>query len=124
MGGETMKTGATRKIVINTSFGAFCLSHAAFRYLREQGQREALAEEDLGTHWPIASRPDEPSLNQFGALIPRDDRHLVQAVETMGAGANGHAASLKVVEIPHEINWVIEKTDGVEHVSEEHRTWA
>jgi hypothetical protein len=119
-----MKSGTTRKVVINTSFGDFCVSHAAFRYLREQGQREALKEEDLGAHWPVASRPDEPSLNRFGALIPRDDRHLVQAVETMGVGANGHAASLKVVEIPKEIDWLIEKIDGVERVSEAHRTWA
>lgn len=118
-----MKSGATRKIVINTSFGDFCVSHAAFRYLRDQGQREALQEEDLGAHWPVASRPDEPSLNRFGSLIPRDDRHLVQAVETMGVNANGHAASLKVVEIPKEIDWLIEKTDGLEHVSEAHRTW-
>jgi len=53
-----MKTDSTKKVVINTSFGEFCLSHAAFRYLREQGQREALAEEDLGAHWPVASRPE------------------------------------------------------------------
>ena len=119
-----MKTDSTKKVVINTSFGEFCLSHAAFRYLREQGQREALAEEDLGAHWPVASRPDEPSLNRFGALIPRDDRHLVQAVESLGVSANGHAANLKVVEVPQDIHWLIEKIDGVERVSEAHRTWA
>ncbi len=119
-----MKTDATKKVVINTSFGEFCVSYAAFKLLREQGQPEALAEEDLGAHWPVASRPDEPSLNRFGMLIPRDDRHLVQAVEKLGAGANGHAASLKVVEIPHDVHWVIERTDGVEHISEQHRTWA
>jgi len=119
-----MKTDAMQKVVINTSFGTFCVSHTAFRYLREQGQREALAEEDLGAHWPVASRPDEPSLNQFGSLIPRDDRHLVQAVESLGMSANGHAANLKVVEIPQDIQWLIEKTGGVEHVSEAHRTWA
>lgn len=118
-----MKTEATRKVVINKSFGEFCLSHAAFRFLREQGQREALAEEDLGAHWPVASRPDEPSLNRFGMLIPRDDRHLVQAVEKLGVNANGHAANLKVVEIPQDVHWLIEKTDGVEHISEQHRTW-
>jgi len=118
-----MKTDSTKKVVINTSFGEFCLSHAAFRYLREQGQREALAEEDLGAHWPVASRPDEPSLNRFGMLIPRDDRHLVQAVEKLGVSANGHAANLKVVEIPQDVHWLIEKTGGVEHISEQHRTW-
>ena len=118
-----MTTGATRKIVINTSYGGFCLSHSAFLQLRELGQRDALREEDLGAHWPSGSRPDEPSLNQFGAQIPRDDQRLVQVVETLGASANGHAASLKVVEIPQDVKWQIEKVDGVERVSETHRTW-
>lgn len=118
-----MTTASTRKIVINTSYGAFCLSHPAFLQLRELGQREALQEEDLGAYWPSGSRPDEPSLNQFGARIPRDDQHLVQVVEKLGASANGHAAALKVVEIPQDTKWQIEKTGGVEHVSETHRTW-
>lgn len=118
-----MTTESMRKIVINTSYGEFCLSHAAFLNLRELGQREALQEEDLGAHWPAGSRSDEPYLNQFCAQIPRDDRHLVQVVETLGVNANGHAASLKVVEIPKDAVWQIEKTSGVEHVSETHRIW-
>lgn len=118
-----MKTETMRKIVINTSHGDFCLSHAAFLRLRELGQREALQEEDLGAYWPAGSKPDEPSLNRCGMQIPRDDRHLVQVVETLGKGADGHAASLKVVEIPQDAKWEIEKTDGVEHVSEAHRNW-
>ena len=118
-----MMTGTTQKIVINTSYGEFCLSHAAFLRLRELGQKDALQEEDVAAYWPAGSRPDEPYLNQFGAKIPRDDRHLVQVVEALGAGANGHAASLKVVEIPRDAQWQIEKTDGLEHVSEKHRIW-
>lgn len=118
-----MPTGSTRKIVINTSYGEFSLSHAAFLRLRELKQQDALQEEDVAAYWPAGSRPDDPYLNQFGTGIPRDDRHLVQVVESLGAGANGHAASLKVVEIPQDVRWRIEKTDGVEHVSEVHRTW-
>ena len=118
-----MPTMAMRKIVINKSYGAFCLSYSAFRQLRELGQREALQEEDLGAHWPAGSRPDEPSLNQFGSQIPRDDQRLVQVVEKLGESANGHAAALKVVEIPQDALWQIEKTGGVEHVSETHRIW-
>ena len=47
----------------------------------------------------------------------------MQVVEELRAAANGHAADLKVVEIPDGVQWVIDKTDGVEHVSEVHRTW-
>ncbi len=117
-----------KKIVINTSYGndgegGFCLSHKAFRELRELGQREALQEADLGAHWPAAAAPDEPSLNRCGKSIPRDDAKLVKVVEALGAAANGHAASLKVIEIPDDVKWEIERTDGVEHVSEVHRRW-
>ncbi|MGH7164528.1 MAG: hypothetical protein ACREIS_03260, partial [Nitrospiraceae bacterium] len=112
-----------RKVVINKSHGVFCLSHAAFLRLRELGQREALQEPDLGAYWPIGASPQEPSLNRCGVLIPRDDLMLVQVVEELGAEANGHCADLKVVEIPKDAQWEIEKSDGMEHVSEVHRTW-
>ncbi len=118
-----MTTGTTKKIVINTSYEAFCLSHKAFLRLRELGQKEALAETDRGAYWPKAAAPQEPSLNRFGREIPRDDQHLVRVVEELGPQANGHAAALKIVEIPQDVRWQIEKTDGVEHVSEAHRTW-
>lgn len=118
-----------KKIVINKSYGStvhggFCLSHRAFLKLRELGQRDALEEPDLGAYWPAASPPDEPSLNRCGQLIPRDDEKLVKVVEVLGAKANGHCALLKVVEIPSDVEWEIEKVEGVEHVSEVHRTWS
>jgi hypothetical protein len=121
--GETMPTGATRKIVINTSFEDFCVSHAAFLRLRELGQKDALQEVDLGEYWPQAAAPHEPSLNRCGRGIPRDDQHLVRVVEELGIRANGHAAALKIVEIPSDIPWKIEKVGGVERVNEEHRNW-
>ena len=113
-----------RKIVINRSYGGFCVSHAAFLRLRELGQRETLQEPDLGAYWPTGASAREPSLNQCGALIPRDDQKLVQVVQELGAEANGHCAELKIVEVPQDVNWRIEMSYGVEHVSEVHRTWS
>jgi hypothetical protein len=112
-----------RSIVINTSFGEFSVSHKAFRRLRELGQAEALKEMDRGAYWPQAAAPNEPSLNQCGRMIPRDDAKLVQVVKDLGIDANGHAAALKVIQIPLEVPWEIERVDGIEHVSERHRTW-
>lgn len=112
-----------KSIVINTSYGEFCVSHKAFLRLRELGQPEALKEEDPATYWPKASAPNEPRFNQCGKLIPRDDAMLVQVVKELGEEANGHAASLKIVEVPLDIPWEIEKSFGIEHVSEQHRTW-
>ena len=113
-----------RKIVINKSYEQFCVSHKAFLRLRELGQQEALQEADLGAYWPEAAGPREPSLNQCGKLIPRDDAKLVRVVEELRTDANGHCAELKVVTIPDEVQWEIAKSDGVEHVSELHRTWS
>ena len=112
-----------KKIVINKSYEQFFVSHKAFMRLRELGQPEALQETNLGAYWPHAAPPQEPSLNRCGALIPRDDERLVRVVEELRAEANGYAAELKVVAIPDDVQWVIVRTDGAEHVSEVHRTW-
>ncbi len=112
-----------KKIVINKSYERFFVSHKAFIRLRELGQAEALQETDWGTHWPLAAAPQEPSLNRCGALVPRDDKKLVQVVEELRGAANGFAAELKVVEIPDDVQWIIDKSNEVEHVSEVHRTW-
>ena len=112
-----------KKIVINMSYGNFCLSHQAFLRLRELGQQEALTEMDHGAYWPEAATPNEPRLNQCGKLIPRDDLKLAQVVEELGRAANGHSAELQVVSIPDEVRWEISVVGGKEQVSEVHRTW-
>jgi len=112
-----------KKIVINTCHGGFSLSHKAFLRLRELGQHQALAEVDTGRYWPSACRSDEPSLNKCGMGISRDDSVLVRVVEELGSEANGHCASLKIVEIPTDIQWDIEGKHGVERVREAHREW-
>ncbi len=112
-----------KKIVINKSYGEFCVSHKAFRRLRELGQQDALTEVDLGAYWPEAATPNEPSLNQYGKQIPRDDLKLAQVVEELGLAVNGHCAELRVVTIPEDVRWEISGVGGTEHISEVHRTW-
>jgi hypothetical protein len=113
-----------KKIVINKSYGNFCVSHQAFLRLRELGQQDSLKETDLGAYWPESAKPNEPSLNQCGKMIPLDDLKLAQVVEELGGAANGHGAELRVVTIPDDVRWIIDGVGGVEHVSEVHRTWA
>ena len=112
-----------KKIVLNRSYGKFSVSHKAFLRLRELGQQHALQESDPGAYWPQAATPREPSLNQCGQIIARDDLKLVQVVEELGEAANGHGADLRVVAIPDDIRWEISAVDGIEHISEAHRTW-
>ncbi|MDK2742342.1 MAG: hypothetical protein H8K03_06785 [Nitrospira sp.] len=113
-----------KQIVINRSYDQFCISHKALVRLRELGQQEALNETDTGAYWPQAAGPREPSLNQYGKLIPRDDEKLVRVVAELGEAADGHAAALKIVTIPDDVRWVVTKIEGGEQVSEVHRTWA
>ena len=57
--------------------------------------------------------------------IPRDDPALVQVIEELGADANTHYSEPKVIEIPDDVAWQIERHehDGIEYVAEKHRTW-
>ena len=91
--------------------------------MRELGQQEALQETDRGAYCPASATPREPSLNQCGKLIPRDDDKLVRVLEELRETANGHAVELKIGSIPDDAQWVMTKTDGNEQVREVHRKW-
>lgn len=53
----------------------------------------------------------------------RNDEVLVSIIEELGSSANGRASSLKVVEVPDDIEWEITEYDGWERIEEVHRTW-
>jgi len=92
------------KVVINTCYGGFGLSQNALnRYCVLKG----LVPDDEFGHWDI----------------PRDDPCLVQVVEELGRAAHGDFASLKIVEVPDDVDWLINEYDGREWVAERHRTW-
>jgi len=55
--------------------------------------------------------------------LARNDPILVQVVEEMGDKAWGRYAKLAIVEIPDDVQWIIEENDGMEWVAEKHRTW-
>ena len=55
--------------------------------------------------------------------VERNDSILVEVVEELGEEANGNSATLKIVEIPDDVEWIIEEDEGREWVSEKHRTW-
>lgn len=113
------------KIVINSDYGGFSLSDEAIRkYAEKKGI--TLIEEKCGqfghTNFYIGEISDD---NLFWDRdIPREDETLVEVVEELGDAASGLYASLKVVEIPENVNWYIQEYDGRECVAEVHRTWA
>ena len=101
------------KIVINTCYGGFGLSYEAMVLFFEIKE------------WSVY--PDVPPTFTKDSFtehdIKRDDPALVQVVEQLGDDANGLYSNLAVVEIPDDVDWVIEEYDGIEHIAEVHRTW-
>lgn len=48
---------------------------------------------------------------------------LVEVVKILGKKANGWMTELKIVKIPDDVEYIIEKYNGMEHIAEKHRTW-
>jgi len=55
--------------------------------------------------------------------LNRTDKHLVQVVKELKEKANGQCATLKIVDVPDNVEWEIEEYDGNEWVAEKHRRW-
>jgi hypothetical protein len=114
------------KVVINTCHGGFNLSDAAMKLYSELKGLNLIWHKgryfDLtGYDFYVDEVKDE---NYFSRLsIERNDPMLVQVVEQLGEEADGKYSKLKVVEIPDDVNWVIDEYDGAEWVAEVHRTW-
>jgi len=111
------------KVVINTCFGGFSVSRAAFHRLRELGQKEAIDEPDIGEAWSGTKYIRKPYLDGFCSSISRDDPLLLRVVEELGDLSHGPHAKLRVVEVPDGVAWEIDDYDGNETVAEKHRTW-
>jgi len=140
------------KVVINRCFGGFGLSHeAVMRYFEIKGitvyPEQGKDYWKLWTYWivkpedrieskegedfykmPIEDRAAYNKAHSEQTIYERDiernDPALVQAVEELGDKANDTHAELAVVEIPDDVDFVIEEYDGMEHVAEQHRTWS
>jgi len=142
-----------QRIVINDCYGGFGLSNeAVLRYLELSGipvwneagtsvlrgfkywlvppgpeRMTDVSSED----WHNMSMQERQAHNQkydsqiFNERdIARDDPYLVQVVDELGSEAGGSHAKLKVVEIPGDVDWIIEEYDGNEWVAEKHRKWS
>jgi hypothetical protein len=117
------------KIAINTDFGGFGLSDQAFEALlaRKNIAFEVVDTDKAwrGSDYYLAGRPhsDATYINSYEFYNQRNDPDLIAVIEQLGEAANGHYASIKIVEIPDDIDWHIVEYDGLEHVAEAHRTW-
>jgi hypothetical protein len=92
-----------QRVVINDCYGGFGLSDRA---ILEYKDMAGITDADF-----------------YDRDIPRDDPYLLEVIKRLGMGANGPHANLKVVEIPGDVEWIIQEYDGAEWVAEKHRTW-
>lgn len=88
------------KVVINTCYGGFSLSRQAYEFLDKKWDGHG-----------------------YGFNLKRHNPKLVECIEKLGESANGLCADLKIIEIPDDVDYIIEEYDGIEHIAERHRTW-
>ena len=141
------------KIVINRTYGGFSLSPLAIKeYLKLKGKEAYFYDMQFQGKEAIYTKIDnftgkELFLNCFtkdfgsrfkdkdmteseyeiyhfsGNDISRTDEDLIKIIEQLQEKANTICSKLKIVEIPDDVDWEIEEYDGLEWVSEKHRTW-
>ena len=102
------------KIVINKCYGSFAISKEAAEYMAKLGSERAKKELEQ----------TKDTFYGYGFVLgmaneyDRTDPLLINAVETLKEKANGYHAKLKVVEIPDNINYVIDEYYGFEKIHE------
>lgn len=112
------------KIVINDCFGGFQPSDEACKALIKLGMK-------MTTNWDekadIHYTKGETFMGEYSIINDdvefRKDPRLIQVVEELKEKANSNVSHLKVIEIPDDIEVIIEEYDGLEHVAEAHETW-
>lgn len=116
------------KVVTNTCYGGFGLSLKAIKLFNKLSKGIKIGHfPDYKKKESIGINPKDKHNFKKGYVleyeIERTNLALVQVVKELGKEANGRCAELKIVEIPDGIKFEIEEYDGVEWISEEHRTW-
>ena len=108
------------KVVINTCYGGFGLSQEALKELQRIATPDSAFIIKLDENQLLYADKNK----EAGYYSIRQDPQVVEVVEKLGNRANGKHAKLKVVEIPNGVDYVIDDDDGVERVTEYHRTWS
>ena len=113
------------KIVINKCYGGFGLSEEAVLLYAKKKGLNLIVERDKGlkiNHYYLNEKKDG---NYFSERdIQRNDTILIEVVNELGEKADGFCSELKIVEIPDDVEWIIEEYDGKEWIAEDHRRWS
>lgn len=102
------------QIVINKRYGGFGLSREAQDLLCKLKSIDPGVWDDDYEYYSLFHVTE----------LYREDPHLVYVVEQLGNSVNSKYSTLKVVEIPDDVDWEIDEYDGKEWIAEKHRTWS
>ncbi len=114
------------KIIINKCYGGFGLSEeAVLLYGKKKGLNIIAVKDKIMKNLCHYYLNEKIESNYFSDRdIQRNDPVLIEVVEELGKKANGYCAELKIVEIPDDVEWIIEEYDGKEWIAEDHRRWS
>ena len=96
------------QVVINTSYSNFAISADAISLIQKK----------------IKNPKAKSQINAYAFDSDRSNPLLVEAVQKLGAKANGLYTTLKIVEIPDDVEWRVDAVNGKEVVREKHRMWS
>jgi hypothetical protein len=119
-----------KQVVINSCYGGFSLSEKAFvEYLKRKGINCVTEVNEFGwVDFYKNSISDENYISHYDYVSPsnlstREDPDLIAIIEEIGEESFGMFASLKIVEIPDDVEYEITEFDGLETIREKCRTW-
>ena len=95
------------QVVINTSYSNFAISRDAILLIQKK----------------IKNPKAKSQINAYAFDNDRSNPLLVEAVQKLGAKANGLYTTLKSVEIPDDVEWRVDAVNGKEIIREKHRIW-
>jgi len=96
------------QVVINTSYSNFAISADAISLIQKK----------------IKNPKAKSQINAYAFDNDRSNPLLVEAVQKLGAKANGLYSTLKIVEIPDDVEWRVDAVNGKEVIREKHRMWS
>lgn len=136
-----------KKVILNKCYGGFDVSKEAYMlYAKKKGLTLYLYESDFINKKFIYKKSNNDSLfrhyftKDMGDNVEisnedyekyclylkdghREDPILIEVVEELGEKANGRFGNLKVVEIPDDLDYVIDEYDGIETLHQRVQEW-
>lgn len=137
-----------KKVILNKCYGGFDVSKEAYMlYAKKKGLTLYLYESDyidrkfiykkvnddnsIFRHYFIKDMGDNVEIGNedyekyclYLREEHREDPVLIEVVEELGEKASGRFGNLKVVEIPDDLDYVIDEYDGIETLHQKVQEW-